>query len=80
MQLSSNKKPGSMVAFIGINENELIEICNQNEIVVPANINSLDQIVISGTIDGIENSISFNESSAFIPIPEVIKSLSSSIH
>jgi [acyl-carrier-protein] S-malonyltransferase len=50
-------QPGSMAAIIGANEQQINEICNQNGIVVPANINAPGQIVISGEIDAIESAI-----------------------
>lgn len=51
------KKPGAMAAIIGASQKELDIICNQEEIVVAANFNSKEQIVISGTIMGVENAI-----------------------
>ena len=58
MYLSGKKKPGTMVAFIGVDKNQIRKICDNKEVVVPANINSKDQIVISGSINGIEKAIS----------------------
>ena len=51
------KKPGTMAAIIGASLEELNIICNQEEIVVAANFNSKEQIVISGTIMGVKNAI-----------------------
>jgi len=55
MQLSGQNNPGTMLALIGATKNQINEICNQKETVVIANLNSIDQIVISGSINGIEN-------------------------
>jgi [acyl-carrier-protein] S-malonyltransferase len=46
------KKPGSMMAMIGIEEAVLAEICQQTGTVI-ANINSPGQLVISGTSENI---------------------------
>jgi [acyl-carrier-protein] S-malonyltransferase len=46
------KKPGSMMAMIGIEEAVLAEICRQTGTVI-ANINSPGQLVISGASEGI---------------------------
>ena len=48
-----NKTPGAMAAIIGAKKEQLEIICNQKDIVVPANINTSEQIVISGEIDSI---------------------------
>jgi len=50
-------QPGTMAAIIGANEDQINEICNQSEIVVPANINAPGQIVISGEINAIKSAI-----------------------
>ena len=49
--------PGSMAAIIGANDKEIQIICNQNGIVIPANLNSPKQIVISGEKDAINHAI-----------------------
>ena len=49
--------PGSMAAIIGANDKEIQIICNQNGIVIPANLNSPNQIVISGEKDAINHAI-----------------------
>jgi len=46
------KKPGGMMAMIGIEEAVLAEICRQTDTVI-ANINSPGQLVISGAIENI---------------------------
>ena len=55
---NANKiNPGSMAAIIGANNKEIEMICNQNGIVLPANLNSPKQIVISGEKDAINHAI-----------------------
>ena len=48
MSTSNNIQPGAMAAIIGANNIDIITICNQKGVVVPANINAPGQIVISG--------------------------------
>tara|TARA_B100000131_G_scaffold318990_1_gene363976 strand:- start:194 stop:1117 length:924 start_codon:yes stop_codon:yes gene_type:complete len=57
MHLAGKNNPGRMAAFIGLNETRIKELFLQNDIVVIANINSADQLVISGSIEGINNTI-----------------------
>lgn len=57
MARAGEKVPGTMVAVIGSNKKELEKDCmdfSVDDSVVIANYNSPDQIVISGTLDGIE--------------------------
>lgn len=49
--------PGTMAAIIGATEEQIIEICNQDGIVVPANVNAPGQVVISGDNDAIKLAI-----------------------
>ena len=49
--------PGTMAAILGADDDQLKIICNQNGVVVPANINAPGQVVISGEIKAIENAI-----------------------
>ncbi|MDR2520591.1 MAG: ACP S-malonyltransferase [Bacteroidales bacterium OttesenSCG-928-I14] len=55
MQKACDSNPGTMAAIIGISETIVEETCNEieKEIVVPANYNCPEQIVISGTLEGI---------------------------
>jgi len=49
------KNPGSMAAIIGLDEKTVEELCREdNGIVIPANINSPSQIVISGEIEAVK--------------------------
>ena len=48
---------GSMAAILGANKEQIEIICNQKSLVVAANTNSNDQVVISGYNDGINDAI-----------------------
>jgi len=54
---SGEKKPGTMFAIIGMDDDKVEETCNElnitseDKIVVPANFNSTGQVVISGSRD-----------------------------
>jgi len=50
--------PGAMAAIIGIDDKQLKTICNQSGVVVPANLNTPRQIVISGEIEAVKKAIS----------------------
>lgn len=55
MQKACEKNPSAMAAVIGADDGLVEEICSEiNEIVLPANYNSPGQIVISGTLKGID--------------------------
>ncbi len=55
MQRACEKEPSGMAAIIGLDDTKVEEICKSiDEIVVPANYNSPGQLVISGSIKGIE--------------------------
>ena len=55
MQKACELSPSAMAAIIGIDDKTVEDICKQIEdIVVPANYNCPGQIVISGTIDGVQ--------------------------
>ena len=55
MQKACEKEPSTMAAIIGIDDEKVKEICASiDEIVVPANFNSPGQLVISGSIKGVE--------------------------
>ena len=57
MGKAGDKQKGTMAAILGADENQLDKICNQQGIVVPANLNAPGQVVISGEIDGINAAI-----------------------
>jgi [acyl-carrier-protein] S-malonyltransferase len=56
MQKACEKTPGTMAAILNLPDEKVEEICaGINDIVVPANYNCPGQIVISGTISGINS-------------------------
>ena len=55
MQKACEIEPSTMAAILGLDDSKVEEICKSiGEIVVPANYNSPGQLVISGSIKGIE--------------------------
>ena len=55
MQKACIKNPSTMAAIIGLENDQVEEICNKiSEIVVPANYNCPGQLVISGSFEGID--------------------------
>lgn len=55
MQAACEKNPSTMAAILGLEDKKVEDICATiQEVVVPANYNCPGQIVISGTIEGIE--------------------------
>jgi len=55
MQKACEKEPSTMAAILGLEDAKVEEICKSiDEIVVPANYNSPGQLVISGSMKGIE--------------------------
>ena len=58
MQRACEKTPSTMAAILGLNDKTVEDVCaSLKEVVVPANYNSPGQIVISGSIEGIEKAI-----------------------
>jgi [acyl-carrier-protein] S-malonyltransferase len=58
MQKACEKEPSAMAAVLGLDEKIIEDVCSQiSEIVVPANYNSPGQVVISGSIKGIDLAI-----------------------
>lgn len=58
MQKACEKSPSTMAAIIGVEDKIVEDVCSSvNAIVVPANYNSPGQIVISGSIEGIDKAI-----------------------
>ncbi len=60
MQHSGEKNPGTMAAVIGLDKLQIEEICAEaakEGIVVPANFNSPGQIVLSGSIPGVQRAM-----------------------
>jgi len=56
MQKACEQNPSTMAAIIGLEDDKVIEVCASitEEIVVPANFNCPGQLVISGSMKGIE--------------------------
>jgi len=55
MQKACEKEPSTMAAILGLDDKIVEEVCASiDEVVVPANYNSPGQLVISGSIKGIE--------------------------
>jgi [acyl-carrier-protein] S-malonyltransferase len=55
MQAACEAVPGTMAAVLGLEDDRVAEICNQiDDVVVPANYNCPGQLVISGSVTGIE--------------------------
>ncbi|PKQ65628.1 [acyl-carrier-protein] S-malonyltransferase [Labilibaculum filiforme] len=55
MQKACEIEPSTMAAIIGLDDETVVKICKEiNEIVVPANFNCPGQLVISGSMKGIE--------------------------
>lgn len=58
MQKACEIRPSTMAAILGLDDAVVEEVCAKvGEIVVPANYNSPGQIVISGTVEGIDAAI-----------------------
>ena len=58
MQMACELQPSTMAAILGLDDEVVEKICNAiNEVVVPANYNSPGQIVISGSVAGIDTAI-----------------------
>jgi len=55
MQEACEMEASTMAAIIGMEDEEVVKICNEiNDIVVPANFNCPGQLVISGSLKGVE--------------------------
>lgn len=55
MQKACEKEPSTMAAILGLDDSVVEKICSEiGEVVVPANYNSPGQLVISGSMKGIE--------------------------
>jgi len=58
MQLACELQPSTMAAVIGMEDEQVENICNQvDDIVIPANYNCPGQLVISGTVSGINKAV-----------------------
>ena len=58
MQEACNMEPGTMAAILGLENSQVEAICKEIEaVVVPANYNCPGQLVISGSVEGIDEAI-----------------------
>ncbi|MBN1150015.1 ACP S-malonyltransferase [candidate division WOR-3 bacterium] len=58
MSEAGGRRPGKMAAIVGLSDKEIEDICAEIQgIVVPANYNSLSQVVISGESDAVEKAV-----------------------
>ena len=57
MAKAGEVQPGGMAAILGADEEQIKEICNQDGIVVPANINAPGQVVISGEVEAVNSAV-----------------------
>jgi [acyl-carrier-protein] S-malonyltransferase len=58
MQKACERTPSTMAAILGLDDKTVEDVCKSiPEVVVPANYNSPGQIVISGSIEGIDKAI-----------------------
>ncbi len=66
MQKACEYEPSTMAAIIGLDDNIVEKVCNEiQEVVVPANYNTPGQLVISGSVAGIDKAIEkLNEAGA----------------
>ena len=55
MQTACETNPGTMAAIVGLEDEVIEKICKEIDGVVPANYNSPGQLVISGSLSGVEN-------------------------
>jgi [acyl-carrier-protein] S-malonyltransferase len=70
MQNAGKNNTGGMLAVLGATKQQIDHVCSRSKMLVPANYNSNDQIVLSGDSNSIQNAISqFKE----IGIRRVIK-------
>lgn len=55
MQEACELQPGGMAAILGMDDNKVAEVCNSiDDVVVAANFNSPGQVVISGSMSGVD--------------------------
>jgi len=58
MQKACEMRPSTMAAIIGLEDKTVEEVCESiDEIVIPANYNSPGQVVISGSVEGVDSAI-----------------------
>ncbi|MGM0529901.1 MAG: ACP S-malonyltransferase [Bacteroidota bacterium] len=58
MQKACEAEPSTMAAIMGLKDETVEEVCNRiDEVLVPANYNSPGQVVISGSIKGVDQAV-----------------------
>lgn len=58
MQKACEARPGTMAAILGMEDAEVEAVCKEiDDIVIPANYNCPGQLVISGTVEGINRAV-----------------------
>lgn len=58
MQKACDQQPGTMAAILGLEDAVIEEVCAQiKEVVIPANYNCPGQLVISGSVAGVEKAV-----------------------
>lgn len=58
MQKACDQQPGTMAAILGLEDAVIEEVCAQiEEVVIPANYNCPGQLVISGSVAGVEKAV-----------------------
>ncbi len=58
MQKACEAQPSTMAAIMGLRDETVEEVCNEIEaVLVPANYNSPGQVVISGSIEGVDKAV-----------------------
>jgi len=74
MQRACEKNPGTMAIIIGLSWDKVLEICQQASsegVVQPANFNSADQIVISGSLAGVKKAMELAEAAGALIVKEL---------
>jgi len=77
MQRSGEENPGTMAAIIGLEEAQIRELCNQASVagvVQPANFNSPGQVVISGSVTGVERGMELAKESGAKLVKQLVVS------
>lgn len=58
MQKACDQEPGTMAAVLGLEDEQVEKVCSSiSEVVVPANYNCPGQLVISGSLQGVEQAV-----------------------
>lgn len=62
MQQAGNEQPGAMAAVIGLEDDVVTTVCeqissNEGQLVIPANFNTRGQVVISGSVESVDQAI-----------------------